>query len=342
MISLLPQHAPLVVTTRGEAIECVHYGSIAVAGAAGRLLYSVGDCEYPVFTRSTLKPFQALPFVADEGPRCFDFSPEQIALMCASHSGETRHTDGVAEMLEKVGCSVGELLCGTHAPLYYAACGLTPPSDAAFNALHHNCSGKHAGFLAYCRQHHLALESYLDPQHTLQREIRAAVATIAGLSEANLVAGIDGCGAPNYAIPLRSLARAYARLAAPPEGGRYGAALATLFDAMTAHPEMVAGERRNDVMFMRIAPGDWVVKGGAEGVQALGMRSTGLGIAIKIADGAARAVQTATAAVLDQLGMLRVEPAHEVRKWLDAEIRNYAGRPTGRVSAVFKLEAAVG
>ena len=123
-MNLLPQHVPLVVTTRGRATECVHYGSIAVADAAGRLLYSVGDCEFPIFTRSALKPLQALPFVVGEGPQYFDFPPEQIALLCASHSGETQHTDGVTQMLAKTGvadCAMWQvelprMMASSHAP----------------------------------------------------------------------------------------------------------------------------------------------------------------------------------------------------------------------------------
>ncbi|WP_238998901.1 asparaginase [Azospira restricta] len=324
---------PLIVATRGDAVESVYYGSLAVAAADGRLLAAAGDCTFPMFTRSTLKPFQALPFVADGGPAHFGFSPAQVALMCASHSGEPRHLAGVADMLARIACDEAALQCGSHAPLFYAATGRAPPADLAASPLHHNCSGKHAGFLAWCRLHGQPTATYLDPAHPLQRAIRRRLARLLGLRTNALPLGIDGCGAPNYALPLACLAQAYARLASP------GAPppLATLFAAMTGHPEMVAGEARNDLLLMQAAAGDWVAKGGADGVQALGVRSRGLGIALKIADGSPRALQTALAAILDRLGLLPADGASPLAPWRAGEIRNAAGRLTGRLLPVFEL-----
>lgn len=330
----LPQHQPLVVATRGNAVESVHYGSIAVATAGGEVLWSVGDIAYPVFTRSTLKPIQALPFVAGGGPLRFGFAPAQVALMCGSHSGEPRHVEAVADMLARIDCGVAQLRCGFHTPLFYAATGTTPPSELAPNPLQHNCSGKHAGFLAWCRQHGQPVDGYLDPGHPLQVEIRRTVAHLC--DDDGLTTGIDGCGAPNYALPLARLACAYARLAAPVPKSAYAEALPAVFRAMTEHPEMVAGEARADLLLMQAAPGDWVAKGGADGVQALGIRSAGLGIAIKIADGSPRAVQSVLAAVIGQLHLPAAD-APALRRWRDGEIRNPAGRLTGRFVPLFRL-----
>ena len=332
----LPRHVPLVVATRGGAVESVHYGSIAVASARGSLVCSVGDVDFPVFTRSTLKPFQALPFVADGGPGRFGFSPEQVALMCASHSGEPRHVAAVADMLARVGCSERDLQCGSHPPLFYAATGIPVPPALPATPLHHNCSGKHAGFLAWCRLHDEPCETYLDADHPLQEAVRRALAGLLDCGENEFVAGTDGCGAPNYALPLARLAYAYARLAAPDEDAGPAAGLYTLFNAMTAHPGMVSGERRGDLILMQAAPGDRVAKGGAEGVQALGVASHGIGIALKIADGAPRAVRVATYAVLEQLGLPPPDPS-PLLQWRDAEIRNHAGVVTGRLMPVFRL-----
>lgn len=330
----LPGHVPLVIATRGDAVESVHYGSIAVAAADGELVHAVGDAVFPIFTRSTLKPFQALPFVAAGGPAHFGFSPAQVALMCASHSGEPRHVAAVAEMLARIGCSETDLQCGWHPPLHYAATGVSPPPEAVESPLLHNCSGKHAGFLAWCRQHGEPIDSYLDPEHPLQREIRHGLARLVDCDESEMRLGIDGCSAPNYALPLARLAQGYARLAGG--GGEYGAALKTIFAAMTAHPEMVSGEGRGDLALMRAAPGDWVAKAGAEGMQALGIASRGLGIAIKIADGNSRAVQVVLSSLIERLGLL---PAggQLPEQWRQDEIRNHAGRLTGRLLPVFEL-----
>lgn len=333
----LPGHVPLVVATRGDRVESVYYGSLAVVTAAGEVVCGVGDTNFPMFTRSTLKPFQALPFVADGGPAHFGFSPAQVALLCASHSGEPRHVAGVADMLAHIRCDVGHLQCGCHPPLFPGATGTPAPADLAVTPLHHNCSGKHAGFLAWCRQHGQPIDTYLDPEHPLQQAIRQALAQLLGGDDGAIPAGIDGCGAPNYALPLTQLAYAYARLASRDGRGDQAAALATLFAAMTAHPEMVSGEARSDLILMRGAPGDWVAKGGADGVQALGIASRGLGIALKIADGSPRALQVAVAAAIEQLDLLPAGGDPPLGPWRQGEIRNQAGRLTGRLMPVFRL-----
>src|ERR1700719_294659 len=194
-------HAPLAIVSRGEATESVHYGSVAVVDAEGRLLFSAGDPEFLTTTRSALKPLQALPFVAGGGVERFGFSTPQVALLCASHSGEPRHTDAVADMLSRIGCVPEQLLCGVHPPLYYAANDELPPAGARFSTLHHNCSGKHTGMLAYCRQCGLPLDAYVAVDHPLQQAIRTAVAHLTGVAERELVGVADGCSAPNYAVP---------------------------------------------------------------------------------------------------------------------------------------------
>lgn len=336
--SAAPPHIPLARVTRGDATDSVHYGSVAVVDREGRLLFSAGDAHFLTTTRSALKPLQALPFVGGGGVERFGYSQEQVALLCASHSGEPRHVAGVADMLSRADCSPDELQCGVHPPLYYTVREELPPAGVKFTPLHHNCSGKHAGMLAYCRQHALPRESYLAFEHPLQQAIRAAVAHLTGVAERDLVAGIDGCSAPNYAVPLDRLAHAYARLATVVEDARYGAAPTRLAAAMTAHPEMVSGEGRNDLILMHAGAGDWVTKVGAEGVQAIGVRSRGWGIAVKVVDGNARGLHPATVAVLDLLNLLDIAQRQALEAWREPVIRNYRGLATGRVQPTVRLE----
>lgn len=332
-------HAPLAIVSRGDATESVHYGSVAVVDAEGRLLFSAGDPEFPTTTRSALKPLQALPFVAGGGVERFGFSAPQVALLCASHSGEPRHVEAVADMLNRIGCVPEQLMCGIHPPLYYAAHDELPPAGARFSTLHHNCSGKHSGMLAYCRQCGLATDDYVAFDHPLQRAIRTAVAHMTGVAEKDLVSGVDGCSAPNYAVPLSRLAYAYAKLAGEREDAHYGMAPVTLAQSMRAHPEMVSGDKRNDLTLMRAGRGDWVTKVGAEGVQALGVRSKGWGIALKVVDGNARGLHPATVAVLDQLGLLDDTQRSELSAWREPVLRNYRGIVTGKVSPAVDLQA---
>lgn len=332
--------APLAELTRGGHAESVHYGAVAVVDAQGRLLAHAGDPQYSTFTRSTIKPFQAMPFMEAGGPAQFGYGSREIALLCASHSGESVHIDTVSGMLKKAGCAEHQLQCGCHVPIHYATMERHPAPGETFTQLHNNCSGKHAGFLAYCEQHGLPKQNYLDPAHPLQRAVRRCVADVAGLEEAAMPSGTDGCSAPNYALPLSGLAKAYARLAQGAAEPVHGAVMGPLFDAMTAHPELVSGTGRADLALMRAGRGDWVAKGGAEGVQAIGIRSAGIGIAIKVADGSARGLQAATAAVLQHLGLLATAEAKALQAWLHATQRNARGLETGDIRAAVVLSDA--
>jgi len=328
----LPRHVPLAVVTRGGHVESVHWGSVAVVDASGRLVDGAGDPEASTFTRSALKPLQALPFVRDGGAAHFGFSEAQVALLCASHSGEPMHIDGVADMLARAGNTVADLGCGSHAPAHYEARGEVPPRPP-YSPLSHNCSGKHAGMLAACSLHGHDKRDYLAFDHPVQRAIRSAVAELCGVAEDDLAGGIDGCSAPNYAMPLAALAFAYARLAV---AGPRERAVAGLRDAMLAHPTMVSGTGRSDEAIM-CAGGGFLAKVGAEGVQALGATRQGLGIAVKIADGGRRALMPVVVAVLEQLRLIDDASRAALAGLAQPVMANFRGMATGHVAAVVRL-----
>jgi L-asparaginase II len=325
-----PAHAPLVVTTRGGLVECVHHGSIAVVDLQGRLIAGAGDPTALNFTRSSLKPLQALPFVEAGGMSRFGFTSHELALMCASHGGEQVHVKIAAGMLERIGARESDLQCGCHVPSYFAATDTEPPPGVRWSQLHHNCSGKHSGFLAYCRMFGHPLRNYLDPDGPLQTRIRNVVQGFAAGDP--IGAGIDGCSAPNFAMPLHRLAQAFGRIAAgeTPE-------LAALAFAMTRHPDLVSGTGRTDLALMQAGKGDWVTKIGADGVQAIGVRSKGIGIALRIADGNKRALQVATVNLLQQLGLLDAAAPTPLASHLRPTLRNYRGTEVGDVQAVFEV-----
>jgi L-asparaginase II len=334
---------PLAATSRGYPetgypVENIHFGSIAVVDAAGRLLYSSGDPDAMVFTRSALKPFQALPFMLADGPARLGLTLDELALLCASHSGEEKHLAGVQSILGKIGLDETQLECGCATPLYYDAVGLPPPAGRRWRTVHHNCSGKHSGFLAWCRLHDVPTAGYVDPDHPLQRAIRATLAEAVQMNEDKLPTGIDGCSAPNYAMPLARLAHLYARLAQGGRDARLGSVLGDLFDAMTKRPDLVSGEARTDLAWMTAGRGDWVAKIGADAVQAIGVRSAGIGIAIKVADGAVRALHPSTFSALEQLGLLDAQRRELLEPWRAPAILNARGTPAGEVRAVFTLQ----
>jgi len=325
-----PAHVPLIRTTRGGFPECVHLGSIAVVDARGALIAGVGDPHGLNFTRSALKPLQALGFVEDGGMARFAFDSQMLALMCASHSGEAMHIAVVERMLDRIGAREADLRCGCHPPAYYAHTSSWPPPGARFNQLHHNCSGKHAGFLAYCRLRRRPLATYLDPGSIVQRRVRETVERFAGRRD--LPAGIDGCSAPNYAMPLSALAHSFCRIALGES-----AALAAVAYAMTRHPDLVSGTARGDLMLMQAGGGDWVAKVGAEGVQAIGVRSRGIGIAVRVADGSRRALHAATIATLRQLGLIDAVAGTPLAGMAERVIRNDRGLAVGTVEPMFAL-----
>ncbi|NDP43553.1 MAG: asparaginase, partial [Aromatoleum sp.] len=310
---------------------------VAVVDRDGNLLHAAGDPNVMTMTRSALKPFQAMPFVAAGGIERFGYTPQQMALLCASHSGEPRHVAAVADMLARAGNTVADLQCGSHAPGYFEARGDVPPPPP-YSPLAHNCSGKHSGMLAYCVQCGLPKGDYLAWDHPLQQAVREAVAHFTASAESELMGGIDGCSAPNYAVPLARLALAFARLAADSDDVRYGDAPRRLADAMTAHPEMVSGEGRNDLALTRAGRGDWVAKIGAEGVQAIGIRSKGIGIVVKVIDGGKRGLHPATVEVMDQLGLLDAEQRAELADWHMPSVRNVRGTVTGVVRPAVVLD----
>ena len=339
-------HEVLVETTRGgcrdsgDYVENQHAGSVAVVDASGRLVASAGDPNFVSFTRSTIKPFQALPFVLDGGPEHFDFGPRELAMMCSSHSGEPMHVETVRGMLDRIGVGPGKLRCGCHVPYRFASTGTAPAPDERFTELEHNCSGKHTGFLAWCALHGRPVDSYLEAGHPLQRAIRERLTEACDVPVGAMRSGIDGCSAPNHAIPLSSLALGYARLAQGERGSTALApALGQLANAMLEFPELVSGTGRHDLALMRAAAGDWISKAGADGVQAIGIRSVGLGIAVKIIDGNPRASVVAAIGVLEKLGLIGDAQREAIAEFAQPEIRNVSGLRTGEVRSVVTLRS---
>lgn len=331
------KHVPLVQTERGGLPECLHAGAIAVVNLKGQLLASAGDAHWLTFTRSTLKPFQALPFMEAGGAAHFGFDSAQVAMLCASHNGEDKHVEQVERMLAASGTPYKRLQCGCHVP-YFVELGVAAGRPGPYDERWHNCSGKHAGFAAYCVQHGLPLDTYLAPEHPLQQAIRRDVALAFDMNERDLALGIDGCSAPNYAAPLSRLALGFARLASGDADSRFGASFARLGQAMSQHPDLVSGTGRNDEAFMRIGAGDWVSKVGADGVQAMASRSRGEAFALKIIDGSKPALFAASVETMAQLGWLTSAQEEALAPWRAESIVSVRGAPVGARRTVFQLE----
>jgi L-asparaginase II len=343
--TLLPNHSPIAYSTRGGHVENVYYGSFAVVDRAGKTIASVGDVTTPTFTRSALKPFQALPLVAHPKFAEYKLTPQETSLLCASHNGEEIHAEAAKAMLARVMLSDDALQCGNHVPYWYTANEKRAPADDAsaaprrWNSLFHNCSGKHSGMLLCAHLLGAAYENYLAFDHPVQQSIRESVAYACGVENpATIPWGTDGCSAPNYAVPLAGLARGFAWMTRDEADPKYGAAGKILFDAMATHPYMVSGRGRNDLALAQAGRGDWISKVGADGVQTLASRSRGIGIAAKASDGNPKAIMVAFCSALDQLGMLDENARNVLSTWMNVSIKSIRGIEVGRVEPYLQLK----
>lgn len=327
---------PAVVVTRGGRVESRHRVHVAVADPEGRLVLAAGDPERVTFYRSAAKPFQALPLVEDGVVEALGLTPEELALCCGSHSGESRHVEGVRSILEKVGVGEDHLECGPHPPLSGSAAATLWASGGSPGPIHNNCSGKHAGMLALARHHRWEPAGYVGATHPVQRRMLAEIVRWTGLPEAEVVTGVDGCGVVCFAAPLLRMAASFARFA---EAAARGEASQTVVEAMTSHPYLVAGPGRLDTALMGCAGDRLFSKTGAEGVHAAGLPRRSLGVAIKVEDGARRAADAALVAVLDALEVLDDEAREALRDFGDPPVENTRGEVVGRVVAGIELAA---
>jgi L-asparaginase II len=308
---------PMVDVVRGARVESTHAVAACACDADGTVLLEAGTIDVPVYLRSAAKPFIAAAAVRAGVVEQFGLTQSELAVMCASHMGEPRHLETAASILEKIGARVEDLQCG-----------------GAPNALHNNCSGKHAGILALARLRGEPFAGYLDPLHPVQREILAfCERAFADRFTPDRIA-VDGCGIPVFATTLVSAARGFARFATLRDlAADDAAALGRVRDAMLAEPWMVSGTGRFDADLMTAAGASIVAKGGAEGVHADALLDFGAGFVLKTVDGAARAVPPAVLAFLVRLGALDAGAAERLHGHARPPLRNVAGRVVGELRA---------
>ncbi|MBX3602769.1 MAG: asparaginase [Rubrivivax sp.] len=336
---------PLVEALRGGIVESFHRGAWAVVDADGAVHGAAGDIERPVFPRSAVKVLQALPLVESGAAERFGLVDEELALACASHGGEPRHAAAAASMLAKAGVDEQALECGTHWPYNDAALKALAAAGKAPSALHNNCSGKHAGFvcvgclMAEGGDRRAFLRGYVQPDHPVMREVTASLQSTTGYDLAHTARGTDGCSIPTYAVPLRHLAHAFAKVATG-SGLRDGQARAArrLREAVARAPFMVAGSGRFDTRVMERFGERVFCKVGAEGVHCAALPALGLGVAVKMDDGNnARACEVVMAALLRRLLAPEGNDAALLDELADLPLRNWNGIEVGRLRAAQAL-----
>ncbi|HSW05445.1 asparaginase [Aquabacterium sp.] len=346
-----PTNPDLVHALRGDAVESVHRGALAIVDADGALRFALGDITRPIFPRSAVKVLQALPLVASGAADAFGLSNDELALACASHGGEPRHAATSASMLAKAGLDAAALECGAHWPSNDTAMKALAREGREPQALHNNCSGKHAGFIcvgclmarAQGAEPRAFVRGYLQPAHPVMREITAALQATTGADLRQAPVGTDGCSIPTYGIPLQNLARAFARIGTGlglSEG--HARAARRLRAAVAASPFFVAGSGRMDTRVMERLGERVFCKVGAEGVYCAALPDPGLGVAIKMDDGNnARAAEVVMAAVIEALAGLDDGEREFLRGFSELRLKNWNGIEVGALRATAGLRTAL-
>ena len=324
---------PVVVEAmRGERVESAHRGAAAVVDAEGRLVLAFGDVDRPVYPRSAVKALQALPLIEGGAADRLRLSDKEIALACASHSGEEDHVATARAMLARAGQDERALECGAHWPIGEGAARQLARLGSAPGALHNNCSGKHAGMICLACDMGFDPKGYVAFDHPVQREVTAALRDMTGAKLDEETRAVDGCSIPTYAMPLGALALGLARLGTgqglSPARAK---AAARIRGAVAAHPSTVAGRGRFDTKAMTILGARAFIKSGAEGVVCAALPDAGIGLAVKADDGAARAAQVMIAALIERFGGFD----HATRAWLwsfiSPRVTNWNGAEVGKL-----------
>ncbi|MCX7353365.1 MAG: asparaginase [Alphaproteobacteria bacterium] len=336
----MAENPVLVEVRRGPLVESTHRGAAIVCDARGKIVAAWGDVARPVYPRSAVKPLQAIALVETGAADKFSLSEAELALSCASHNGSPEHVAAVGAWLTKMGLSGSDLECGAHVPSGADAAMALACAGEKPTRLHNNCSGKHAGMLATALATGDAPHGYSDADHAVQRRTRAVMGEMAGEDLDRAPMGIDGCGIPTVAMSLAGLARAMARIAAPDSlASARREAVLRIRRAVAAHPFMVAGRGRFCTTIMEAAGEAILVKTGAEGVFAAALPSQGLGIALKIDDGATRASECATAALVRRFGAITGAADAALAAYAQIELRNWSGTVVGSLAAAPALLA---
>ena len=324
---------PLAVEcTRGPAVESRHLVDAAVVDTAGRLVQGWGETDGIVYPRSAIKSVQVLQLIETGAAERLAVTDEEIAVACSSHNGQPAHVQVVRNWLERAGLSEDDLECGSHLPYHTRSANACVRAGEKGRAVHNMCSGKHTAFLVTARALGEPTQGYIARDHPVQQRVSAAIAALSGHDLARSPWAIDGCSIPTIGLPLSGLARAAARIADPaglPDERR--AAIARVRRAVADHPFMVAGDGRARTRIIETAGERVLVKFGAEGVFYAALYESGLGLALKVRDGAKRAADAAVAAMLDRLGVLDDRDREALADMLERPLRNWAGRLVGTV-----------
>lgn len=333
---------PLAVVTRNDYIESIHFGYVCVVDSSGRVLYFLGDYNTKIFFRSSAKPIQVIPLIQSGAAEAFNFSKREIAIACASHSGQKIHQETVEEILKRLKLEEVNLHCGIMTPYSEEETKNLILRRKSPSVFHCSCSGKHSAMLALAKFRGYSIENYQTITNPVQQEILRTVGKFTDEDVNSIPIGTDGCGVPIYLLPIKKIALSYARLTMYSQntGSPYYHSCKTVFEAMSQFPVMVAGDHEFCTELMQATSGKLIGKAGSEAVYCVGIKEGNLGVCIKIVDGNERAVYPVVIAILKELGILSSSELNSLKHRYRQALKNNLGEITGEILPVLTFNAA--
>ncbi|MCO6495977.1 MAG: asparaginase [Bacteroidetes bacterium] len=322
----------LVQSMRGEVVESFHRGVVCVVNKSKEVIYSLGNIEQVCYPRSSMKFFQHIPFFSRGGAEKFDLTLEEIALICSSHNGEKHHIETVNKLLSRGGFTEDDLECGPQMPEMAADQAELIKKDLKPGRIYNNCSGKHTGFLLFCKLLGVDHKNYISPEHPIQKIIAETCSRYYETPMSQTHVGIDGCSAPIFSYSVYKQAVAYQNLinpvGFPPEEQK---ACALMVKAVTSYPFMIAGSKRYCTELMEVAGDKVVGKTGADGVYCMSVFDKNLSVCIKVDDGKMGVQYVVAQALLSNSGLIDKEQAQKLKKYVQYETKNFGGLTIGEI-----------
>ena len=320
--------------TKGNFAESIHYAIACVSDSSGRIIQQWGNINKKIFPRSAIKPLQVISLIESGAYEYLKLAPVHLAIAAASHNGEPQHTKIVKKWMDKLGLSVKDLQCGIHPPLRKENADEILKKQRKLTPIYNNCSGKHLGMLSTTLYLEKSKKTYLAVNHPVQKMVIKIIEEMSNTKIKNVPKGIDGCGLPQYAIPLRCLSQAMAKFADPKNlSVKRQEAISKIKESIQANPYLIAGKERFDTDCLLATNGQIISKVGAEGVLMTAVLNRDIGIAIKILDGNNRAVPAALHKIFEHLKILRKHEKKQLKKWFIKPIYNHAKKYTGKIES---------
>jgi len=328
---------PIIKIYRGNLVENIHRGDIAIVDKRGNQSFSVGDNAKTTYWRSAAKPIQVMPVIFSGAADKYKFTDKEIAIMASSHNGEEKHIALIYKILDKIGLDEKALLCGIHPPFYKPAARFLYKNKIPINPVYNPCSGKHVAQLTLCQYYGWAINDYYKEDHPVQQMILDIISKMTSYPKEKIYLGIDGCGVPVFGLPIKNMALAYTRIANwELLSLDYQKATKRIYASMIKYPDIIGGTNRFDTDLMKVTNGKLLAKSGADGVFCIGIRN-GNGITVKMENGNMKYLSLVVVRILDLLKMVEKDKLSQLKNHCSMDVKNCRNEIVGRFVLDFKL-----